>query len=170
MASIAVGAGGSEREIVTVFGTLIRALCTNEGTGNNSTNRVVTLKDLSCNSAIFIKCLGGHKLLVSRNLKYAVSRGVNDKVATLHVLLSVVADNVCTRVGLVADNASANSTGKLVENLLGESVRVGGHRLLGDNTHHLPVTCGGVLATALFLKATNRCLVRPGGRKVVDNL
>ena len=158
---------GCQRVIVAVLGALVRALTADKGAGDNSSHRVLTLQYLAGNAAVFVKLLYGNVVLVCRDLKNAVSRGVDDKVARVTVSLSVVADNVGAGVGQVAEHASACAAAELVKHLSGKAVRVGGHRLFGHNTHHLPVSRGGVLAATKLSEAAYRSPRGVGGGQIV---
>ena len=138
---------------MTVCGTLVLTVNGGEGTGNNSAHAVLTDKQLACYLAIAVKLRKGYNILVRGNLEYAVRGGVYNKLSRPHVLVTVVADNVRAGVGKVAQRAPARSFLECGNNLGGEAVRICRKGTLGDNSHKLPVTDGGVLTHALFLHA-----------------
>ena len=88
---------------------------------------MLALKDLSGNSAVFVKLLYGYNILMRCDLEHAVCRGVYDQVTRVNVSLAIISDNLGARVGLIAENATSRPARELVENLLREAVGVGGH-------------------------------------------
>ena len=143
--------GRKKREIAAILGALEIGRRADEGARDNAAYAVFSGEHLTRGATDSVKLVYGHDLLVCRNLKYAVGGGVDDQLACLDVLFSVVADNVGARVGQIAKCAATYLCLKGIEKLARESVREGGHRRLGYNSCHLPMSCGRVFAfTALF--------------------
>jgi hypothetical protein len=94
---------------VAVGGALIGARLADEGTSDNSANAMLTNQKLTGLAADVIKLLERNYILMCGNLENAVRRGVNDELACFNMLVTVVANNVCAGVGLVAKNSATDS-------------------------------------------------------------
>ena len=112
---------------------------------DDTTNAVLTLHYLSCLMADIVKLLDRHYIFVGRDLHYAVSTGVNDEIAGLNVMLSIISDNISAGISLVADYPSAGDLRQLIEYLLRESLVVCRKRLRRDHACHLPVSYSRIL-------------------------
>ena len=97
------------------------------------------------------------RLFVGGDLEHRVGRRVHDPIAGLLVPFSQPLDDLGAGGGLVADHSPPGGLGKAVEQLGGEAVGESGERLLGDDSHHLPVAGGGIhSAAALCQTAVHR--------------
>ena len=70
---------------------------------------MLALHYLSCLVADVIKLFDRHHVLVRRDLHDAVSARINDKIARIDVMLSVIPDDLSARISLVADYPPAGS-------------------------------------------------------------
>ena len=96
-------------KIVTAWSTIKLWIGALEWTSDNSAYCMFTTHNASSLTAVFIKLLWWNNILMSRNLQYTVSGSIYDKSTCFHMLLTVIMNNLCTRIRFVANNLSAKS-------------------------------------------------------------
>ena len=148
-----------ERKISAVGGSFILTVASDEGTGDNSAHSVLADEYLSGNTAIFVKCFIRDDLLVRRDLKNAVCRGIDDEISRFYVLVAVIVDDRSSRIWLIAKHSPARSSRKFIEDLLWKSVGIGGHRLFRNDSRYLPMSCRGVLTLRRLGESCDRALL-----------
>ena len=154
------GARGLQREVMPARGAHVVWPVPRVGARDDAGDAVLAREDLARDAAVLVELLGGHHVLVRRNLEDAVARGVDNELASLELLAAVVLDHLRTGVWLVAENPTTRLALKLVQHLLGETVGIRGEALGRDDARHLPVPNRGVLAGRRLAKAGKRT----GGR------
>ena len=102
----------------------------------------------------------GNDVLVRGDLKHAVGRGVDDRLARAHVFGAEVVDDFRARRGVIAKRAAADALLERVDQLLREPVREHGKRAIEHDAHHLPVSRDRVLPLRRFGHAADRRLRR----------
>ena len=93
---------------MTARGARIRML-TRKGTRDDTSYSVLTREQLACDLAIAVKIPDRNDILVCGNLEYAISRGINDERACFAMLVTVVANNVGSRIRQIANGLAAGS-------------------------------------------------------------
>ena len=117
-------------------------------------------EDPARDAAVLVELLGRHHVLVRRDLEDTVCRGVDDELAGLELLATIVLDHLRAGVRLVAKDPTARLALELVQHLPREAVGICGEALGRDDAGHLPVPHRGVLASGGLAKAGKRA----GGR------
>lgn len=130
---------------------------------------MLALKKLACGGAGGIQFGERHRALMSRNLKHAISGGIDDPVTGSNVLRSVLVQHGSTRRRLVAQKPASGTAGKLLHDLGWESAGIGGKGPVQNEAADLPVACGAVLTRARRL-ADTMCGARGGERRYAGKL
>src|SRR4051812_49442706 len=106
------------------------------------------MEQLACNGRGSVQLVQRNGGLVSSQLKDAVGRGVDDPLATAPVLVRVLVQHRGPGRSLVAQDPTAGSRRKLVDESLGESSGIRRERFLEDDAADFPVAGGAVLTWA----------------------
>ena len=101
-----------------------------------------------------------------RNLKYAVGRGIHNRISGSHMLIAQLLDDLCAAGCPVSQGFPADGRFKLRHQLFGKAVWKRGKRPIQHQARHFPVPAGGVLAVKLFrgLPVAAQGLVHPAGQ------
>ena len=145
-----------DKRKVVASGRTLEGMNTLKWTCNYTADTVLTLKHFTSNLAVFIKRFYRHNVLMCGDLKYAVSRRVNDKLACFYVFFAKVTYNICTRIGFVAKRTSACELFKFFYHLSGKSVGIGRERLFRTNSRNFPMAYRCVLAERCFVHSCIR--------------
>src|SRR5579883_2260568 len=90
----------------------------NEGTCDDSSNRVLAAFELLAGkSAHVVEFFQRDHLLMSRELKDAIRRSVEDRASAAHVLLAQLLNNFRARGRLIAQNFAPNGAFKWLDHL-----------------------------------------------------
>ena len=108
--------------------------------------------------ADLVELFDRHDTLVGCDLQNAVGTCVNDQIACLNMLLSVIPYHIRARVRLIAEYASARRLAEFVEDLLREAVRICRKRLRRYHARHLPVAYCRILASGLLVHAAEAAI------------
>ena len=87
---------------------------------------MLTRQHAARNAAVFIKLLRRYNAFMRGNLKHRISRGIYDKGAGAHVLLTVILQHLGAGIGLVAYHGAPGALFKFADERLRKAVRVGG--------------------------------------------
>ena len=139
------GSGGLKREVVSAGRALEVRPLPRVRARDDAGNAMLAREDLPRDAAVLVELLGRHHVLVGRNLEDAVGRGVDNELAGLELLATVVLNDLRAGIGLVAEHPTARLARELVQHLLGEAVGVRWEALGRDDARHLPVPHRGVL-------------------------
>ena len=117
-----------EREVVPVRRALVVPRLADERPCDHAADRVPPGEDLARDAAPVVELLQRDRLLVRRDLEDGVGGRVDDPLARLLVLLAELLDDLRARRGLVAEHAAARLVHERVDDVVGESVRIGRKR------------------------------------------
>ena len=95
------------RKIMTVCGSCKRTGFAYKRAGDNSSDAVFSCQNLSCDTTVFIKFFGRHKIFVRGYLKNAVRRRVYDKSPRFKMLFTVILYDFRSRIRFVTQNFPA---------------------------------------------------------------
>ena len=124
----------------------VRGTASSERSGYDPSYSVLSREYLPCRSAVFIELFRRNYILMGGDLKYRVGRCINDQSAGTQMLLSVVPDDICTGVYLIAQRSSPCPLLKFIYYTPRKSVGISRKRLFSDQSCYLPMTCSGILA------------------------
>ena len=131
-----------------------------EGARDDAADAVLAAQDLAGDAAVFIELLQGNDILVRRDLEHGVGRGVDDQVASFHMLRAVFLDDLGARPRCISQHAASRGLAEGLQNLLGEAVRVGRQGIFRDQAGDLPMADGGILARRGLVQTGNRAALR----------
>ena len=115
---------------MTVCSSCEIARCSGKRSGDNPADSMFAAHYLPCLFTDLIKFLKWNDLLMSSDLKDAVSRGIDYQVTGLHVLFAVIPDNIRSAVRFVAKETFSGCLAELCYYLIGEPVRICRLRLI----------------------------------------
>ncbi len=127
----------------------------NEGAGNDAP-QVKRVQDVARDLADPVELIDRHDVFVRRNLEHRIARGVDDQLASFHVLNTKLSEDHRSGRGLIADVAVSGLADEGVENFGGEAVRVQRKRLLDQQPAHFPVPGSRVFARRPLTHAAER--------------
>ena len=116
------------------------------GPRDHAADRVLAGEDPARDPAAVVELLERDRLLVRGDLEDRVGARVDDPLAGALVLLAELLDDLRPARRDVAEHAAPGLVHERVDHLVGEPVRVGRHRLRGQDPHQLPVAGRRVLA------------------------
>ena len=94
-----------------------------------------------------VEFLQGHDVDVRGNLEYGVGGGINNRMTGCQVLGTALVDDHGAGFGAVAEDAlSAGRCAEGIDNVLGETVRIGREGCVEPQSGQFPVPGGGVLS------------------------
>lgn len=113
---------------------------------DDASHAMRTIEKFARDLAHFVELSNRNGLLVRRDLKNAVARRVDDRIAGALMLLPEFLDDFRAGGGLVANGFAANGALEFLDQVAWETVFVYGKGLIKPDTAHFPVASGRVLA------------------------
>ncbi len=115
-------------------------------TGYNSAAGKFTCKHLPCSPAYLIQPFERNNIGVGCNLKHAVGRCIDYRLARSLMLIAEHLYYLSARSRVIAESACSYGLFKLIHKLFGKSVGIGFERNLGFEACDFPVPGCGILA------------------------